>query len=364
MPFVAECQFCHAKMRVPDDSAGRSISCPRCGDWFTLAPMEKQPEAPPPDLRPTAAASAAAAAVLAAVDADEEPEPEGSPAEGSQPRPRREPDPQPWRRPWAFPYELFGGTALALAGVGVAFASLPGWQSYGMVLGGLAVIFGVTGWVVAAKPDRGGRVRPAVGAVLGVAVVTLSLVWPGFLGGGPPFGDNTPRPFGRGAPTPGSENLAADPDSGGAARAASQLGTLEIRVVSAESVPVRFVGTAAAGAPERLLKVTVRVFNGSAERPVTYHHWSRPLPGEKTCLTVLRDESGKEYALSSFGAARTSAALEQAVTVPPLGKSEDVLTFEVPPKVKSNFELHVPLAAVGGTGMLRLVIPYTTVVAR
>jgi hypothetical protein len=364
MPFVAECQFCHAKMRVPDDSAGKSISCPRCGDWFTLAPMEKQPEAPPPDLRPTAAASAAAAAVLAAVDADEEPEPEGAPAGGKKRRPRPEPDPQPWRRPWAFPYEMFGGAALALAGVGVAFASLPGWQSYGTVLGGLAVVFGVVGWMVASKPDRGGRVRPAVAAALGVAVVTLSLVWPGLLGGGPPFGDNTPRPFGRQAPTAGNENLAADPDSAGATRPSSQLGTLQVQVVSAESLPVRFVGTAAAGAPERLLQLTVRVFNGSSERPVTYHHWSRPLPGEKECATILRDESGKEYSPSSFGAARSPAGQGEAVTVPPLGKAEEVLAFEVPPKVKSNFELYVPLAAVGGTGMLRLVIPSSTVVAR
>lgn len=362
MPFIAECQFCHAKMRVPDESAGKSISCPRCGDWFTLAPMEQQPDVPAAPARSKAAA--AAAAVLAAVDAEDQPEPEGSPTQTGKPRAVRQPDPEPWRRPWAFPYELFGGGALVLAGAAMAFAALPGWQMQALVLAASAIALGATGFIVASKPDRGGRVRPVLGTALGAAVLVVSLVWPGFLGGGPPFGDNTPRPLGRNAPIPGGEQLTEDTDTGGSGKTVHQLGTLQVRVVTAESVPVKYINAPPPGAPDRLLQVTVRVYNGSTERPVTYYSWSRPLPGEKSCTTVLRDDGGKEYTLAKFGTPRSTTAPEHGAPVAPGGRVEEVLTFEVPASVKSSFELQLPLAAIGGTGMLPLSIPANTIVGR
>src|SRR5262249_30404817 len=47
MPFIAECTFCKGKVRVPDTSAGLGMSCPRCGNFFTLAATTSA-SAPPP----------------------------------------------------------------------------------------------------------------------------------------------------------------------------------------------------------------------------------------------------------------------------------------------------------------------------
>src|SRR5262249_44558530 len=51
MAFIAECTFCYGKVRVPDGAAGMSISCPKCGNYFTLAASAQPPKASPPGFR-------------------------------------------------------------------------------------------------------------------------------------------------------------------------------------------------------------------------------------------------------------------------------------------------------------------------
>jgi hypothetical protein len=366
MPFIAECLFCHAKVRVPDDSAGKSVSCPRCGDWFTLAPMKNQPEVSAVTARPSTAA--AAAAVLAAAEAEEEsqPQPAVDPSSTATPPPRTRalPDPEPWRRPWMFPYELFGGVSLVLAAAGVACAPLRGCEGYAIGFGVLALGMGLCGFVVAGKPDRGGRVKPAVGACLGAAVLVVTLFWPGLIGGGPPFGENTPRPLGPNAPIPGAEDVAGDKEAAGTRGASYILGTVQVRVAAAESVPVKAVGRPSTLTPERLLQITLRVYNGSGDRPLTYYSWLEPMPGEKSCTTVLRDDRGKSYNLISHVSARPAPGRERGVKLQPGGRTDEVLTFEAPSGAGSKFVLELPLAAVGGTGTLRLEIPGSTITVR
>src|SRR5262245_48074260 len=47
MPFIAECSFCGHQVRAPDNTAGLSVPCPRCGNNFTLAARLLGPQKPP-----------------------------------------------------------------------------------------------------------------------------------------------------------------------------------------------------------------------------------------------------------------------------------------------------------------------------
>src|SRR5206468_10341254 len=73
MPFIAACGYCRAKMRVPSRAEGSSVTCPRCGNAFTLVPMHHPPaegvlvappedsQALPPTTEPTAEEGASSA---------------------------------------------------------------------------------------------------------------------------------------------------------------------------------------------------------------------------------------------------------------------------------------------------------------
>src|SRR5262245_17614950 len=47
MPFTAVCPYCNkGQIRAPDDAIGRSATCPKCDNSFTLAPSTSLPPAP------------------------------------------------------------------------------------------------------------------------------------------------------------------------------------------------------------------------------------------------------------------------------------------------------------------------------
>ena len=41
MPFVAQCPYCPALLRLPDAALGASIPCPKCQNSFTAVPRER-----------------------------------------------------------------------------------------------------------------------------------------------------------------------------------------------------------------------------------------------------------------------------------------------------------------------------------
>ena len=40
MPFVTACTFCPQRLTVPNQAMGACVRCPKCGNHFTVAPME------------------------------------------------------------------------------------------------------------------------------------------------------------------------------------------------------------------------------------------------------------------------------------------------------------------------------------
>jgi hypothetical protein len=288
---------------------------------------------------------------------DEQPEPGAPPALRT--------TAEDWRRPWLFPYESLGAIALVLGGVAMACAPLPGFQAIASTLGGLSFAIGIAGWIAAGKPDRGGRVIPAIALSLGLAVLLVATFWPNLLGGGPPLGDNTPRPFGRNVTVSADEVQPPNTEMNKGAISFARMAGVRIEAVAAVVAPIKYASSGtAAGVADRALQIQLRVFNGSSDRPLKYHGWSYPMPGDNAPSTALQDNRGKAYALRSFPSGREVLGQVRETTIPPSGMVEDVLIFEVPDAGVSTYRLELPLAAIGGTGKTRLDIPGTAVVVR
>src|SRR5262245_28407642 len=47
MPFLAQCCFCNHQVEAPDRALGASGKCPKCGEHFTVVPVEKAAALPP-----------------------------------------------------------------------------------------------------------------------------------------------------------------------------------------------------------------------------------------------------------------------------------------------------------------------------
>ncbi|HYE77463.1 MAG TPA: hypothetical protein VEI97_05720, partial [bacterium] len=55
MPILAVCPYCHTgKVRAPDHAVGRSATCPKCYNCFTIVPAQSLPAAAPAKSKPVA----------------------------------------------------------------------------------------------------------------------------------------------------------------------------------------------------------------------------------------------------------------------------------------------------------------------
>jgi hypothetical protein len=316
--------------------------------------MEVQPDVTAAKLRPPPAAAAVAATVLAGVREQDEKRDPAAPAPVIAP-------PEEWRRSWLFPYELIGGLGLVCAGLGAGAAPIPGWQTIAAGLAGAGVVLGVIGWIVARKPDRGGGLRPAAAAAIGIVVLVLVAARPDLLLSGPPLGDNTPRPFGREIVVTDVPPAAVQAETSNLNVGAFSLGSTRITVVSVYTGPVKLAnGTPA----ERALHVALRITNDSHRNPVKYRSWSLPLAEDKSTGVSLKDSHDKSYKLRPLQPGAEAAGQVREVTVKPQSDVDDVLIFEAPTSAITNMVLDLPLISVGGTGTAHFVIPGLSVTTR
>src|SRR5438132_10532078 len=65
MPFQARCLFCGQQVRVPDHALGASGCCPKCSNFFTLAPASAVKSPPPGMGQSTQPAPASGSSLLA-----------------------------------------------------------------------------------------------------------------------------------------------------------------------------------------------------------------------------------------------------------------------------------------------------------
>jgi hypothetical protein len=333
-PFVAECLFCHGKVRLPGHAVGMSISCPRCGCSFTVVPQEgATAEVSLPALPPSSAVHAALPAGRALPD-----------LATSNTSAKRILSP-------------LGVVSVCLASIALALLSLPALRPITLVLGGLALTAGVLGLAPGGDAHRGRVVFPAAGAVLAVPVLVIAAFWPNLLNPTPPAEFTAPSPDVTGplaVPLVGEGKQPA-PEWVDASTHYAQLGDLRVRVLRVTLGPVASANREVPPGADELLQISFRVYNAGTTRRLDYRSWSQPVaPGEEA--VVLKDDRGQTYRLHSFGAAEAAGPV-RSTSIAPLRPIEDVLVFD-PPKTKVEYlRLELPAAAVGDAGTLRLHVP-------
>jgi hypothetical protein len=356
MPFIAECLFCHRKLRAPDHAAGWSVPCPSCGNQFTLVPMAHPPE----HYTLTSAAGAPATSAAAAaglVHADGQ---AGLP-------PRVQPLPPPpivaageaAARPAP---SYLGVAALFLGSVALLCASLPGPDVLTLPCSGLGLAAGLVGVLWALSLERR-PILPLAGTAVNGAVLAIACLWPGVFNplnvrrADPQAAQPRAVPMGRGS-TGRSEAPAAEDAWVDASHEAVQRGDVRVRVLSAvlRAVPFKDPDRARA-ARDRQLLVTLRVYNLGAERRVPYESWGEPAAGREADLPRLHDSTGKTYRLRSFDPGVEVVGRTPHASLSPGKYVDDVLVFEPPTVIPEYLRLELPASACGGGGTFRLQLP-------
>jgi hypothetical protein len=317
MPFTTECPFCGHQCQAPDRALYGSGRCPKCSDFFTVVPVEGAP-------RPSLSAGTVTAPQAASPTAPAQPAAVPAPPPETASVPFRVPAPHPGRlaapaRPPVLPDRgldpvAVGSAALAvvaavcwLAGAGVAWVVTPGV---------LAVVAGLAGLL---RAEGARLLLPAAGFLTATAVLLGVAVFGTRSGGGP--GDGGDPGALRVVPLagPGVPGAPTDPEWVDASRAALQLGTLRVQVVSAATTP----GASAS------LAVSVRVFRlgiggggGGAGRP------------------TLTDKNNKPYALRSEPVTRGPDPRKPFAT---LDFADSVYQFDLPPAGADPYRFELPV---------------------
>ncbi len=344
MPFIAECLFCHRKLRVPDHAAGWSFPCPRCGNSFTLvgSPESTTTAHPGPD-----AATAVSAAPL----------PVTAPPVMATALP---PLPRVPARPRRVSY--LGLASFLLASLGLLCASLPPVEALSLPLAGLGLLLGGLGILLASGPAL---VLPGAGVVVSVGVLVVAGFWPELLD--PTRAPAVARPGpvlqmpvgkGNGLAQPAEEEEWVD-----ASRDAVQQGDVRVRVLSAAVQGVDFKALGPARR-ERCLVLALRVYNVGGERRVAYASWAEVGAGREADAPRLRDDLGRTYRRRPLGAGVTLAGHVAQATLPPGRHVDDLLVFETVPAGRDDLRLELPASACGATGTWRLRLPRSMVVER
>jgi hypothetical protein len=340
MPFVAECIFCHRKLRAPDHAVGWSVPCPRCGNSFTLVASADGAPASDAVLPPLAEPGPIVAAAT-------RPLPQSAPPAPVQPR-RISP---------------LGAAAFCLGSLALVSASLPLLDALTVPLAGAGAVLGLLGITFAQGSGRG-MLLPALGSLVSVPVLVLGLLWPTVLnptrmpGGatsGPDGGQLLAIPIGKEEGRPAGDMQ--DPEWVDAGKESVQQGDVRVRVVSAVVKTPELRQAPAGVARSRCLLIGIRVYNIGAERRIEYASWGEAPSDPATDQPELRDNAGRLYPLHSFGPAASIVGHVRRAGVKPASFINDVLAFEPVATDVEYLRLELPAAACGGTGKLRFQIP-------
>ena len=339
MSFKAQCPYCQNVVAASQEAMGNSARCPKCGDFFTIAPMDE--EFPLPAHGPAAKArrrsiTANDARSTSAVSEEEVVESEADVAE----------------KPGSL--QPAGVVALLCGGVALLAASFPAWRwltiplsLVGVAVGGCAVV-----WVRAHEAP--GIIVSSLGAATSTLVLAVALLFPGLLGPG----YSTPR-----APASPPSVLQVIPLqlAAGSAPGATADGYIDASLAALQQGSVRVQVVEAvmnAATKKRSSAVTIRLrvhlledskeliskglaFSGASGEAATF-----TLKGaggssyvHKEIKTVVPDE--KESRLSAF----------------PVAVSDELIRFEPAPASTQDLRLDVPTANWGGNAVFRFLIP-------
>jgi hypothetical protein len=334
MPFLAECVFCKSKVRVPDHALGRSVSCPRCGNAFTLAPMKDPPKVSKANLCQPDSVTATFPPIANSAPGDE-----------SAP-PIDDPEAQIQLARWAGALSLFFASAAAIC------LSFPLLRPATLSLGALSLACGLVGLATA----RGPAIPAAVGLVVSLAALVIAGFWPYLLTmTAPPETVKDTAPV----DTRRIEAVAVDGQPADAPRGWLDASKYNVQQgdfrVHVQSVVVRPpFESARRKAPPPCLHIGLRLSNVGSGGPITYRGWN-PQGKDDAGGAILRDNTGRVY--KGKAAAPAGGGLQRTLTIEPGTQKDDTLVFEPPPETVEWLRLELPASAAGGAGVMHLEIP-------
>jgi hypothetical protein len=369
MPFVAACPFCPHHLTVPDRAMGACLPCPKCGNYFTVAPSAlvpdknpKQPAAPPKQASTATAQSPPPAELPWWVT---EP-PQAAIAPASEP-----PSPPPAPRipfatpPLAFPaappppsdsslpewINVWGVLAFSLAALAMLFAALtlPRWLV--LPLAGLGFLLGLIG---AAVQLNEWKLKDGIWLALGGGgcglLLLIGLSRPDWLSGRwgrdfvVPASDSGNLLMVSRSNAAESKEMRSD-DRADAAMYAIRHGDLLVRLERAE------VQQPTNNEPPILL-IALHVENAGQVHIITYHG-----QGSGKYPAVVRDSRGKELPRRDLGTEAEKRGQIPTVTILPAHEINDLIAVEAPWPGTAHVHVDLPSAAWGREGVCQFTIP-------
>ncbi len=383
MPFVAGCSFCPYTLTVPDRAMGACVRCPKCGNYFTVAPSDTRPAAKPvrapaqPSRAPIPAAAPTATAPPKPPDPDQpwwvttppqpvaEPEPEPEPQiytpEPLAPKPTELPpapiltfpEPPPPPEPSSLPswINIWGVFAFTFAAVAMLLAafSLPRYLS--LTLFGVGLFLGLVGAVL---PRDEWKIKDIVWLVFGGGLCSLLLLL-GFTR--PDWFNNrwgrdfeVPEPDGNIMMEVSRNNVTEIQELHGnervdASQHAFRQGDLLIRVERAE---IKRLTKKASP----ILFVQLHVENVGQLRIIEY----RGQVGNEV-KTVVRDSLGKVLPRRDLGGEAKKLGQIKKKTLAPMHEAKDLIAVEAPWPGTAHVEIDIPSSNWGREGVCRFTIP-------
>jgi hypothetical protein len=360
VPFLARCIFCGHQVQVPDSAFGGSGCCPKCTNFFTLAPDR---ETGAGDAR----RSQASPQTSLSAQASFWPSARG-PAQCSEPRPAAEvsqlakahfrtlEEETRANSPWS---EGLGLGALLLGGVALLCASAPSLCSFVVPLGLVGLLLGLAGLFAALAQGRFRLLLPIAGTAVAGVLVSTALLSPRFLG--PVYRASRERIAAdstaiRVVPLPGCgvNSAPANPEWIDASQAALQQGGLQVQVLGAVVHPVKAQSSSTKRLqPGDYLCVRLRIQQVEAASAFADKRSGVPGPPLEKSRLRLTDDTGKVCGLRDVLDVAPVASDRKASVFPVLFQDE-VFAFEAPPRGVKFVRLEVPVAA---PGVLRFTIP-------
>jgi hypothetical protein len=348
MPIVVVCLSCGAKMRAPDNAAGKTTECLRCGTALVVpvllpeAPVPVRAEArpqpakrvEPPAMRPESRAHERPAAAFAASNTTIIVQ-------------------QPSRAA-----DQLGIAALVIGAVSCVLGFVP---VLGVAMSALGLLLGLGGVVVAILRRSSGVGFCIAGCGLTALSLVFGLAWTSaFMGTMAEHGWTSQRI----APVAAPEKSPLAPTKTesewlDASKYTIRQGDLKVRItqVIIDRVPLNTI-TGNSRSKDKLLMVKLELANMSSTKKVEYHSWSGDDISFDRDFATLEDNFGNSYRRISFGlGSYPVGAVETFESIYPNMRLSDVLVFEPPLDPIEYLRLELPAKNFGGTGMLRFQIP-------
>jgi hypothetical protein len=409
MSFIASCPFCRRKVKAPEHALGRSISCKRCHNHFTLAPddeaelhqvaapssseLEINFQAMPPTVTPSKRSGrgprhpenvSPSGETVPQLKPLTTPALPVLPALGDVAPPL---GPSSVGQPERLGWHTIGVVSMFLGSLALGCASLEWLQWLTIPLSALGLIAGAFGLMVD-YTEKTEEWTPKVGAVVSGCVLLVALAWPAFFGLDPKLTSDLPPPVDpnrqvylpRSAPA-GAARPAAQPVPEGHWVAAELYdvdhGVVRLRIVSAGVHDVPATRKGRRGDKEYV--VAVLLSHAGTKDAIPFSGWHSAAatnvlapgaPGAAGHNNAANNNAGNQ-ASSSGGAPRLfdasgkslafrprlDAAVAPARSIVPFRPVQETLTFEAPAANSEYVRLELPASAFGASGVVRFQIP-------